>query len=151
MKAQSRSYTCGAAAASNALECLGVRRTQAQLSRLGYVSPETGTDEEELKRMLLASEAAVDEWDFTMEALSKDWLRSHLTTRGPVIACMDNWEHYCTIIGFCGNRYVVFDPALGVGIRVYDWAGLKTRWCLSRAAAGPRYYAIGVSLPEAVR
>ena len=147
MKAQGKAWTCGIAAVSNALECLGIRRTQGQVAALCHTSPDAGTDEEELKRALLACGCGVDEWEFALEALSKDWLRQHLYRRGPVVLCMDNFEHWVTCIGVCGDSYTVFDPALGMGLRVYSWAGLKTRWCLSRAKDGPIYYALGVNRP----
>lgn len=147
MKAQGKAWTCGVAAAANALECLGIKATQAQVAKHCHTGPVEGTDETEVKRALLAYGCGVDEWEFHMEVLSHDWLRSHLTRRGPVILCVDDWEHYITCIGVCGERYACFDPSLGAGIRVYTRAGLNTRWCLSRAKSGPVYFGLGVSRP----
>ena len=147
MKAQGKAWTCGIAAAANALECLGIKRTQGQIAALCHVTPPDGTSEEEIKRAVLACGCGVDEWEFALEALSKDWLRQHLYRRGPAILAVEDFEHWITVIGVCGESYTCFDPAAGVGIRVYTWTGLKTRWCLSRAKAGPVYYGLGVCKP----
>lgn len=145
MKQQRRDYWCGIAAVANALECLGVKRTQGQINKLLHCSEERGTPEEEIIRGLLACGAAVDEWKFPAWSSSHDWLDQHLIKRGPVILCVDQYDHWVTCIGICGLRYSVFDPSLGAGYRSYDREGMKTRWKLGVANGGPTYYGIGVA------
>lgn len=144
MNYQKRDYTCGIAAIQNALECIGVKKTQGQIMRLCHCDPDEGTPEEEMKRGLLACGASVWEIQETKSVKAFSNLHEALETHGPVILCVDAWEHWLTVIGLCGPRYVVFDPARGAGIRVYDAAGLSTRWRLGRKAGGPSFYALAV-------
>ena len=144
MKRQAKSYWCGVASIANALEVLGIKRSQREIERLCHVSPAAGTDEVEMKRALLAQGVKVDEYHTVPpvpgEACS--WLYSHLERRGPAILCVDDDEHWVTAIGFCARETVlIFDPARNVGIEVHTWSTLGPRWVNSDGI----FYGIGVS------
>ncbi len=159
MKAQQRTYSCGIASIQNALECLGIKRTQGAIRKLCLCTEDGetaedleadadagGTPEEELVRGLLACGARVDVWHAPGRLNSMHWLQQHLWDRGPAIVCVDSDEHYVTAIGILNQTtFVVFDPARGVGLRIYDWHGMATRWAVGRKSGGPSYYGIGVS------
>ncbi len=147
MRAQQRPYSCGVASIQNALECLGIKRTQGQIRKVCHCDPVDGTHETEVIRGLLACGAKVDEWADPGKLTSMRWLQTHLLDRGPIILCVDRWEHWVTAIGTLNQTtFLVFDPARGTGLRVYDWDGLATRWRLGKADGGPSYYGLGVSL-----
>lgn len=142
MRHQSRVWTCGIAAIVNALECVGITKySQGAIRRLCHSSPEDGTDEVEIQRALLACGASVDEFSTTNRVEALRWLLDTLVLRGPVVACVDNESHWITVVGYVGGSYVVFDPALGEGVKVYTSKGLLTRW---RASTKPHYYGVGV-------
>lgn len=140
MRAQRRGYWCGIASIANALEMLGIRRSQREIARLCHVTPEAGTNETEMKRALLANGVDIDECCYTDPEVALDWLSGHLT-RGPMILCVDNDEHWVTAIGLCSNRFIVFDPSRNTGIEVHDATSLAARWVNSDGV----YYGIGVS------
>jgi ABC-type bacteriocin/lantibiotic exporter with double-glycine peptidase domain len=142
VKKQSKNYWCGIASIANALEVLGIRRSQREIAKLCDVNAEHGTDETEMKRALLANLMTVDEWHGTDEAEAMYWLMTSLTPYGaPVILCVDNDEHWVTVIGTCGKRLIVFDPSRNHGIEVHDASTLAARWVNSDGV----YYGIGVS------
>lgn len=150
MKKQSKSWWCGVASIANALEVLGIRRSQREVARLCHVSPEAGTDETEMKRALLANGVGVDEWDSTRyEGMSPkppirsvNWVEFCLTLGRAVILCVDDDEHWVTAIGLCGRRVIVFDPSRNHGIEVHRPASLAARWMNSDGV----FYGLGVSL-----
>ncbi len=145
MKRQAKSYWCGVAAIANALECLGIRRSQREVERICHVSPDAGTDETEMKRALLANGVEVDEWPGGISSpvsLHIQWLYEHVTDVGPAILCVDDDSHWVTVIGTCGDSFIVFDPARNQGVEVHDAASLAARWVNSDGV----YYGIGISL-----
>lgn len=142
MRAQRKGYWCGIASIANALEVLGIRRTQREIAKLCHVTPSAGTNETEMKRALLANGVGVDEWHTASDAGAQTWLRDHLLQHGPVILVVDQSDHWVTVIGFCNDRFVVFDPSRNSGIEVHDGDSLFARWKDDEDG----YYGIGVSL-----
>jgi len=140
VKRQARSYWCGVASIANALEVLGIRRSQREVERLCHVSPEAGTDEVEMKRALLANGMAVDEWSSKDLDDTIDWLTRHLASAGPAVLCVDDWEHWVTAIGLCGDAIVLYDPSRNHGVEVHTAQSLAHRW-----ASEGIYYGIGLS------
>lgn len=140
MRAQRKGYWCGIASIANALEVLGIKRTQREIARLCHVTPEAGTNETEMKRALLANGVAPDEWHATEVIDSIAWLGQHLAERGPVVICVDDDEHWCTVIGQCAGRFVVFDPSRNTGVEVHTPTSLAKRWVNSDGV----YYGIGI-------
>jgi ABC-type bacteriocin/lantibiotic exporter with double-glycine peptidase domain len=141
MRPQRKGYWCGIASIANALEVLGIRRTQREIAKLCDVRPDCGTDETEMKRALLANGVTIDEW--VSKGYSNepgDWLSNQLCT-GPAILCVDNDEHWVTAIGVCGPRFIVFDPSRNHGIEIHSWDSLAARWVNDDCV----YYGIGVS------
>jgi ABC-type bacteriocin/lantibiotic exporter with double-glycine peptidase domain len=145
MKHQQRDYWCGVASVQNALECIGIKVTQGELAKKMAVTEDDGASEEELKRAVLAANRGFDECHEPNQAIAENWLWEFLVARGPVVLCVDEWDHWVTVIGVMADRYVVFDPAKGAGIRVYDRQALLTRWRLGRRHGGPLFYALGVA------
>ncbi len=148
MKAQRLTWWCGLAAAANALECLGIDRDQEELATLCHVTKKHGTDEHEIMRALLACGAAVAPWNSRHRLKSRDWLDGWLTEHGPAILCVDQFQHWVTVIGGLAMEhdspvYWVFDPGAGQGLLQYGWDELAKRW--RKARPSPRYYGIGVS------
>lgn len=141
MKRQRKSYWCGIASIANALEVLGIRRTQREIAKLCDVNEDAGTDETEMKRALLANGVGVDEYNARRAYYAAGWLDAHLTLRGPAVICVDDDEHWVTVIGTCLDRFIVFDPSRNQGVEVHTPDSLCKRW----VNADGVYYGIGVS------
>lgn len=142
VRAQRKGYWCGIASIANALEVLGIRRTQRSIAKLCDVRPEVGTDETEMKRALLANGCDVDEWSDTSMYHALMWAGGCVDSGRPVILCVDNDEHWVTVIGLCGTRFIVFDPSRNSGIEIHEESSLAARW----VNADGVYYGLGCSL-----
>lgn len=130
------------ASIANALEVLGIRRSQREIARLCDVSPEAGCNETEMKRALLANGVQVDEWTSNNNHVSDEWLYLHVGNRGPVILCVDDDDHWVTVIGHCGGEwYILFDPSRNQGVEIHTGRSLCQRW----ANSSGEYYGLGVS------
>lgn len=140
MKIQRKPFWCGPASIANALEVLGVKTTQGEVAKRCHVDAASGCSEEEIKRGLLSYGVEVDETALHDPTLADLWLWRQVTHYGPAILCVDSWEHWVAVIGSCRDRYAVFDPSLGAGLKIYRRDGLLTRWRTEKS-----YYSIGVS------
>ncbi len=129
------------ASVANALECLGIKRSQREIARLCHVTEADGTDETEVKRALLANGVGIDELyrPFRDEAI--EWLRDGLCNGRPAIICVDDDSHWVTVIGFCGDRFILFDPSRNMGVEVHDRDSIADRWVNSDGI----YYGICIS------
>ncbi len=152
MKRQSKSYWCGVASISSALEVLGIKRSQKEVARLCHVTPSAGTDETEMKRALLANQVNIDEYTYSLpyhaggtsnlEQKPTAWLWNQLNNYGPAILCVDNDEHWVTAIGVCNFNWIVFDPSRDTGVEIHTDESLKDRWVNSDGV----FYGLGCSL-----
>ena len=102
MKYQTRSYTCGPAAAVNALRLYGLQVPELQLAKLAGTTSE-GTDEKGLMRALRKLGAAP----------TAVWLTSTVRRRVqagiPVIIHLDEELHWVVVIGLLGDSLIAFD------------------------------------------
>lgn len=149
MKAQERKDWCGVAALQAALEFYGYKRSQDYLAKMCWTN-KAGTDERKLIRGI--ERCGFTPWGAHLgpsEVTAKAELAETIT---PQILCVDKWEHWVTLLGWTGNRAIVFDPANGAGVYFPTWPQLKKRWCagpktieLCNGEPGMPYYLIGVS------
>lgn len=129
MKSQRKGHWCGIASIANALEVLGIRRTQREIAKLCHVTPSAGTDEVEMMRALLANGLQVDEGFFEWGKDGYWWVLDSLAKGRPCILCVDDDEHWVTAIGAAGdNAVIVFDPSRNYGIEVHNQTTLCKRW-----------------------
>jgi hypothetical protein len=145
---QRKGYWCGIASIANALEVLGIRRTQREIAKLCHVTPAAGTNETEMMRALLANGLDVDEWSSTEARPSVEWLYHHVSCYGPAVLCVDNDDHWVTVIGHAAVnfdvRFLVFDPSRNTGNEVHTGDSLAARW----VNADGVYYGIGMRRPR---
>lgn len=131
MKKQLKPYWCGPASIQNALRCFGKKYNtpQKKIAELCGTTPD-GTDE---YMMMRGMDALGMEYTI-INTHSPTVLRNQLAT--PCILCVDEWEHWVTVIGHCKNsdRWLVIDPArtrpmmLENHCRVMRYPDLQRRW-----------------------
>lgn len=109
MKHSVKAYWCGPAALQNALLVLGDRVGQHRIAELSGTT-EDGTDEYDLIRAigLLGYKPDMFATDDRQEAWL--WLRDWPVRGVPLLICVDNWRHWVTITGRCGDRLNLEDP-----------------------------------------
>ncbi len=154
MRRQTGDHDCGPTAVANALEW---HHRRVGLSGLRDVCGTTddGSDEDDIKRALLAYDCGVDELAGDDPRGAHVWLLESLAAGRPALLCVDRWGHWVTAIGAAGRQIVIYDPARETGgTVVLRFADLRRRWeaarRVRRAAGAPavRFYAIGVGRPE---
>lgn len=149
---QSTEYFCGPAVIAAAARALGSPVGLQAAARLAGTT-EAGTDENGIKRALLARGLIPDEFCQSTQLAARNWLNVKLRLGYPVIICLgrQRWEHWTVLLGQLGNRYILFDPArfeyrVNTGITVYTWDRLARVWYAPKTVRGSdgAYFGIGV-------
>lgn len=138
MRLQSTKASCGPAALGNALEALGIKRSDDELKVLCKTTAE-GTS---AKNIIAAIRAlGIEPVSFkTSAALAPIVLSHHLTSGRAAIICVDADAHWVGCIGLLGRRFVVADSAMDALVVSYAEDELLARW----VSPDGRYYGIVV-------
>lgn len=104
MKYQLTDHGCGPAALCNALACFGMVLKEKEIAKLAKTTKRNGTSEEGIK-------TALDSLGFQWTELSHPTkFRKSLTDGHPVVAVVEKYSHWITIVGKLGKNFVVVDP-----------------------------------------
>ena len=159
MKYALKDCWCGPAAIQNALRLLGKPVGQKRIADLAGTTDE-GTDDEDLIRAigLLGFRPDVFSTDDKREAWI--WLREWPAKGVPLIICVDQWDHWITIVGRSGDRVVIQDPEKAPyntsqnGTWTPKVESILRRWRASNRTRvekvedgepkGPKWYGVGI-------
>jgi len=112
MKFQSRKSSCGPAALGNALEALGIQRSEDELAALTKQTATGGTTGKALRTALGTIEGVINaEINESRSDVAALRLLQSLYDGRPVIVCVEKWEHWSVaagVLGF-GQRIVCID------------------------------------------
>lgn len=106
MRFQSRKSSCGVAALQNALEALGLQRTEEELTELCKQNAD-GTSPENLRRAVAAVGGINREVQESREDVALLYLLQALHDGRPVILCVSGWNHWVVAIGTLGNKRII--------------------------------------------
>lgn len=147
MKFQAHYATCGPVALANALESIGITRSEEELIKLCKQRPDKGTSGGNLKR---AADAMAKDGD-TIQGIPLQVkvitdsrpdralavLLQSLDSGRPVVLCVDNWEHYVAAVGRLGGGLVsIVDSGDNGLFRNYPLDELVTKWQCTKASNG---------------
>lgn len=145
-------YNCGPASIQNAIKALRKKApSQTKIAELCRTSEE-GTDEEGIKRALVALGYEIDEWKSDDVQESMVWLVDSLCRGLPVVLCVDRWLHWVTAIGHIGDQFLVFDPAryphltVEHHVRVWTRQRMKKSWQASHNASQQELSIYGIAV-----
>ena len=130
---QTNRASCGPAALSNALEALGIARTEAELITLTGQNA-NGTSPRQLIRAIksigsVEATLSGDVFKVTRAGEAEVALWHCISERGrPVILCVDVHEHWVCAVGYIGGRFVVLDSAETGLVFYYTGEELAERW-----------------------
>lgn len=141
MRYQSKKSGCGPNALFNALQLLGVKRSEDELATLCGTDIK-GTDTDGLVAALdnIGIKHGEIRLIHTLSDAASSVLHHRLCNGSPVLACVDKWDHWVTVAGFLGSRFLVLDGASVEGTLIYSESDFATRWC------HPRFGFYGISL-----
>lgn len=150
MKFQKDSYSCGVYAVINAAKCLGIDLKRRDVTKHSKTTKQNGTSEKGILKALKGNGMEgieltfrADQRDDAFETLD-EVLVSHCVN--PIIMSVDNDNHWCTLIGKIGNKYILFDSDRSKynkeenGIHVLDPDKLEAYW----KSSTNKYYCIVV-------
>jgi ABC-type bacteriocin/lantibiotic exporter with double-glycine peptidase domain len=135
MKYQKDSYSCGAAAVVNALRCFGRKVSEMKVRGFSDTSSE-GTSEAGIVQALKGLGFDGTPFD-TPDADKAIKILHDCSKRGePVIICVQNLQHWVTVIGVLdqSRRYIISDPAKTVrnmaenGVHVVSEKEIRKTW-----------------------
>ena len=127
MRYQSRKSSCGPASLANALEALGIERTEDELGTLSKQDA-NGTSSINLRK---AAEAIGVEVVSIIEQReeSAGWaLSAFLRSGHSAVIVVDSDTHWIAVVGMLGDRFIVADAADNDLLLYYSLGELLSRW-----------------------
>jgi len=125
---QPNKWQCGPFALKHALIMLGRIVNEKEVSRIAGAHWWTGTDEIKLSN-------AAKAYDCELKMLRrKNALRARrelllaLKRGHPSILCVDNWNHWITVVGAERGKFIYIDSREEPVVCVAEWKSLKRRW-----------------------
>lgn len=129
---QPDSFSCGPYALKHALTMLGVIADPDRLARESHLHWTKGTDEVDLARAARAYGCTMKLTRFVDPEQARRSIIEVLKD-GPVLLCVDSWEHWITLVHHQAGRFVALDSESDPVVIVLDWAQLRERWTYEHA------------------
>lgn len=142
MRFQTNEASCGLAAMSNALGCLGIKRTEDELAPAARFTAANGTNPRGMIRALSSIPDLVPEVIHESRAdVAVLKLQSRLRAGFPVILLVDNDDHWVVAFGVLGETVHVCDSAHADLVITYDLPDIMSRW---KSEGRKPYYGIAL-------
>ena len=112
---QELEWSCGPSAIVNAARALGKRIAERRVRKLAGCKRDEGTDDWQMLDAIRALELVAE--PLLTEDRTAAWalIRSSVLAGRPVVICIDNWQHWTTVIGVVGDRVLLVDPTFAKG------------------------------------
>lgn len=133
MKYQKSPSSCGPAAVVNALRCFGKRVSEYKVRSYTETTQEQGTNELGVMKAITSFGYSGVAFTSKKRTAGVTWL-NYALSQGPVIICVDGWNHWLTVAGKCADRFIVIDSANTKnnerenGVHVYSRREIVRRW-----------------------
>lgn len=140
MRLQARKSSCGPASLANALEALGLSRTEEELISLCGQTPD-GTTEKGLRKAIAALGGLNKEISESRPEVATLYLLQALYEGRPVILCVETWGHWAVAAGTLGfgKRVVCIDSGDNDLVRMRTLDEVVDWWRGPDAAKKPFY------------
>lgn len=128
---QPNKWTCGPFALKHALIMMGMFVDETRISRIAGTHWWSGTDEIKLAKAARAFDCDMKLIRRRDPEFARKLLLSYLKKKRPCIICVDQWDHWITVVnGERGRsgRYVIIDSKSAPVMNVLTWPQLRRRW-----------------------
>jgi hypothetical protein len=125
---QPNDFTCGPYALKHALTVLGVLADPLNLAKLAKTHWWSGTDEVRLARAARAHDCDMPLVEATDAREARKNLVRALAQGYPTLLCVDEWEHWITVVHHAGGKFVILDSRDEPVVAVLTWRQLEARW-----------------------
>ena len=125
---QPNDWTCGPFALKHALVALGKLVDESAIAHVAHPHWWAGTNEVKLARAARAFECDLPFIRRKCPDRAHATLVRHLSLKRPVILCVDDWDHWITVVRHEAGRFVVIDSKNAPVLQVLTWPQLRRRW-----------------------
>jgi len=125
---QPNEWICGPFALKYALVMHGKFENEMEISQRAGTHWWNGTNELSLSKAAKFYDCTLKSIRRKNEKKAKITLNKYLKKKIPCILCVDNWEHWITVIAFDKSKYIIVDSQESPVIQIYSWRTLRNRW-----------------------
>ncbi len=124
---QPNAWQCGPFALKHALLALGIVAHEDELAALARATVH-GADEDDLARAArrLGCHLETERWRAADPA--RQALVGWLTRRRPVLLCIEQWNHWVTVVGVDDDAFIVLDTRFAGVFLLLPWSDLERLW-----------------------
>lgn len=109
MRFQRKFWTCGPAAVVNAARALGLRIAESRIASIAGTNEKDGTDDGPLIEGIRGVGLTAKSLNTEDRGAAWAFVRSSVNDGHPVILCVDDYQHWITVIGVIGDRVIIAD------------------------------------------
>ncbi len=125
---QPNKWQCGPFALKYALIMLGKIVDEKEVSRIARSHWHAGTDEVKMRRAARAYQCDLKIIRRTNSLRAKRELLKALKAGHPSLLCIDNWDHWITVVGAEKGKIVTVNSSEAPVVCVDTWRSLRKRW-----------------------
>lgn len=125
---QPNDWTCGPFALKHALVTIGRLADEQVIASIANPHWWAGTNEVKLARAARHFDYELPMVRRTDEDRARRALVRYVDQQLPVIICVDQWDHWITVVRHERERFVLLDSRYEPVVQVTDWRRLRQRW-----------------------
>lgn len=125
---QPNNWQCGPFALKHGLIMLGRIVDEKKISKVAGASWWNGADEIKLARAAKVYDCELKLIRRKSAARAKSELLHALRKGHPALLCVDQWNHWITVVGRERDRFVLIDSRRAPVVQVATWTSLQRRW-----------------------
>jgi hypothetical protein len=125
---QPNDWTCGPFALKHALVTIGQLADEQSIAGVAHPHWWAGTNEVKLARAARHFDCDLPLVRRTDAERARDTLVRYVSQELPVLMCVDQWDHWITVVRHEGDRFVLLDSRREPVVQVMDWPRLRHRW-----------------------
>lgn len=125
---QPNDWTCGPFALKHALVAIGQLADEQAIAKVAHPHWWAGTNEVKLARAARHFDCDLPLVRRTDEERARSTLVRYVDSHLPVLLCVDEWDHWITVVRHEQRRFVVLDSRHEPVLQVVEWRRLRERW-----------------------
>lgn len=125
---QPNDWTCGPFALKHALVTIGRLADEQVIASIANPHWWAGTNEVKLARAARHFDCELPMVRRTDDDRARRALVRYVDQELPVIMCVDQWDHWITVVRHEHDRFVLLDSRCEPVVQVTDWPRLRLRW-----------------------
>ena len=121
-------WQCGPFALKHALIVLGIFSDERTITRLAHSRSKNGTNEDQIRRAAHHYDCDVPMVRRHDPEVARKELTDFLRRGIPALLCIDNWDHWITVVKAEEGRFILLDSREKAVLTILTWGELRRRW-----------------------